>query len=183
MLRSILLRGIGLIIIFIGGLACGKKTVLPVPEELQKQIALGESIYNRKECGKCHNVSNAGAEVTTPALTSVHLVEDTLFAKYRLYHLEPSKMPPIELTHQEISALAQYIASLHAKAYTPANLASHDARCPVCGATLLKAAAIKNSLEVSHNGKFYYFECPDCKKIFLSNPRLYSRSGYARTGP
>jgi YHS domain-containing protein len=175
MLRTIL-SSIGLMAILLSALACEKKTVAPVPEELQKQIALGESVFEKKECGKCHYAESAEA----PPLTSVHLVEDTLFAKYRLYHLEPSKMPPIPVTHQEVSALTQYIASLHAKAYSPVNLTNLDARCPVCGAAVEKSAAIKSSLQASHLGKFYYFECPDCKKIFLSDPGRYSKSGYAR---
>jgi YHS domain-containing protein len=175
------MTSIGLIAIVIG-LSCGKKTVAPVPEDLQKQIALGESIFYQKDCGKCHLASSDTQQVKAPALTSVHLAEDTLMAKYRLYHFEPSQMPPIPLTHQEISALAHYIASLHAKAYTPANLSNLDARCPVCGAALQKATAMRNSLETSHAGKFYYFECPDCKTIFLRDPQHFSRSGYARAG-
>jgi YHS domain-containing protein len=182
MLRSTLIKGFSLMAICAIGLTCGKKTVGPVPEDLQKQIASGESIFYQKDCGKCHLASNNNQEFKGPALTTVHLAEDTLFAKYRLYHFEPSEMPPIPLTHQEISALAQYIASLHAKAYTPANLTNVDARCPVCGAALEKAAAIKNSLETTHGGKFYYFECPDCKEIFLRDPHRYSRTGYARAG-
>jgi YHS domain-containing protein len=174
-------RGIGLIVICTSILACEKKTVAPIPEELQKQIALGESIFYQKDCGKCHLAGNDNQEFKGPALTSVHLAEDTLLAKYRLYHFESSQMPPIPLTHQEISALTQYLASLHAKAYTPANLTNCDARCPVCGAEVEKTAAIKNSLEASRNGKFFYFECPDCKEIFLREPGRYSKSGYVRS--
>ncbi|MGH7594830.1 MAG: c-type cytochrome [bacterium] len=182
MFKTKMISGIGLMAIFVIGLSCGKKAVGPVPEEVQKQIALGESLFFQKDCGKCHLASSDTQRVKAPALTSVHLAEDTLLAKYRLYHFEPSQMPPILLTHQEISALAQYIASLHAKAYTPANLTKVDARCPVCGAALEKAAAIKNSLKISHDGKFFYFECPDCKAIFVSDPHRYSRTGYARAG-
>lgn len=161
------------------GMACEKKNLAPVPEELQKQIALGESIFYQKDCGKCHSMYGSAQDAKGPELTAVHLAEDSLLAKYRLYHFESSEMPPIPLTHQEISALTQYIASLHAKAYTPANL-TRDARCPVCGAEAEKATAIKNSLEASHNGKFFYFECPDCKEIFLRDPGRYSKSGYVR---
>jgi YHS domain-containing protein len=168
--------------IFAIGLACEKKNLAPVPEELQKQIALGESIFYQKDCGKCHSVYGSAQDAKGPELTAAHLAEDSLLAKYRLYHFESSEMPPIPLTHQEISALTQYIASLHAKAFTPANLINRDARCPVCGAEVDKAAAIKNSLEASHNGKFFYFECPSCKEIFLRDPGRYSRSGYARAG-
>jgi YHS domain-containing protein len=170
------MKGIGLMVIFASGLACEQKRIAPVPEDLQQQIAMGESIYYKKECGKCHDAVNAEA----PKLTAVYLAEDTMLAKYQLSHIRHNKMPPIQLTSQEISAVTQYVASLHAKAYTPSNLSSFDARCPVCGAALLKAAAIKNSLETSLDGKFYYFECPDCKKIFLSDPAWYSRTGYAR---
>ncbi len=45
MLRSTLMKGIGLMVIFAGGMACEKKAIMPVPEELQKQIALGENIF------------------------------------------------------------------------------------------------------------------------------------------
>ncbi len=176
MLTSTFIRRLGLITMFVSGLACGKKMATPTPEELQKQIALGESIFYKHDCGKCHNPDS----VAVPKLTAIHLAEDTLAARYRLSHVEPSDMPPIPLTQQEISALAQYITTLHAKAYTPANLTSHDARCAVCGATLQKATASKTGLESSINGNFYYFECPDCKNVFLSNPKLYSRSVYAR---
>lgn len=179
MLRSIIIRSLGLIAIFALGLACEKKNLAPVPEELQKQIALGESIFYQKDCGKCHSLYGSAQDATGPELTAAHLAEDSLLAKYQLYHFESSEMPPIPLTHQEISALTQYIASLHAKAYTPATL-NPDARCPVCGAEVEKAAAIKNSLEASHGGKFFYFECPDCKEIFLRDPGRYSKSGYVR---
>ncbi len=180
MLRSTIIRSLGVIAIFALGLACEKKNLAPVPEELQKQIALGESIFYQRDCGKCHNLYGTAQDATGPELTAAHLAEDSLLAKYRLYHFESSEMPPIPLTHQEISALTQYIASLHAKAYTPANLANVDARCPVCGAEVEKAGAIKNSLEASHNSKFFYFECPDCKEIFLRDPGRYSKSGYVR---
>lgn len=176
MFTSTLFRRLGLVMVFVSGLACEKKMATPAPEELQKQIALGESLFYKHDCGKCHNANSA----TVPKLTAIHLAEDTLAARYRLSHFAPSNMPPIPLTHQEISALAHYITTLHAKAFTPANLTGHDARCPVCGATLLKANAIKNGLEASVGGNFYYFECPDCKNIFLSNPKVYSRSAYAR---
>jgi mono/diheme cytochrome c family protein len=171
---------LGLMAILAIGLACEKKNLAPVPEELQKQITVGESIFYQKDCGKCHSLHGAAQEAKGSELTAVHLAEDSLLAKYRLYHFESSEMPPIPLTHQEISALTQYIASLHAKAYTPANLANRDTRCPVCGAEVEKAAAIKNSLEASHNGKFFYFECPDCKEIFLRDSERYSKSGYVR---
>ncbi len=182
MLRSTIVRSLGLMAIFAIGLACEKKNLAPVPEELQKQIASGESIFYQKDCGKCHSAFGFAQDAKGPELTAAHLAEDSLQAKYRLYHFESSEMPPIPLTHQEISALTQYIASLHAKAYTTANLTNRDARCPVCGAEVEKAAAIKNSLEASHSGNFYYFECPDCKEIFLRDPGKYSKSGYARAG-
>jgi mono/diheme cytochrome c family protein len=180
MLKSTIILGLGLMTVLAIGLACEKKNLAPVPEELQQQIVLGESLFYQKDCGKCHSLYGSAQDAKGPELTTAHLVEDTLYTKYRLYHIEPSDMPPIPLTHQEISALTQYIASLHAKAYTPANLANVDARCPVCGAEVEKAAAIKNSLQVSHNGKFFYFECPDCREIFMRDPGRYSKSDYVR---
>ncbi len=182
MMKLTITRSAGLIVVLMLIFACGKKAVAPAPAELQKQIALGESIFYQKDCGRCHLANNSEEKFKGPLLTTIHLAEDTLAARYRLSHIEPSNMPPIPLQHQEISALAHYITTLHAKAYTPANLTSHDARCPVCGAMLQKATAIKNGLEVSSDGNFYYFECPDCKNTFLSNPRLYSHSAYAHAG-
>lgn len=180
MLRSTIVQSLGLMVILAIGWACEKKNLAPVPEELQQQIALGERLFYQKDCGKCHSMHGTPENAKGSELTAVHLAEDSLLAKYRLYHFESSEMPPIPLTHQEISALTQYIASLHAKAYTPASLTKRDARCPVCGAEVEKATAIKNSLEASHSGKFFYFECPDCKEIFLRNPGRYSKSGYVR---
>lgn len=159
------------------------RTVPPVPEDIQEQIALGEGIFNVKSCGSCHQVSGyPKTDEAGPKLTSVFFAHDTMHVKYHLYHIGRSDMPVIPLTAHEISAVTQYIASLHAKAYTPANLDKVDARCPVCGALLEREVAINNSLQVSDNGKFYYFECPECKDIFLQNPAAYVRSGYVRNG-
>jgi mono/diheme cytochrome c family protein/YHS domain-containing protein len=186
MLKSTIVKGIGLLIILASSLACEKKNLAPVPEDLQKQIALGESLFYQKDCVKCHGVEGHGVEAqapdttAAPRLTSVYLVADTMLIKYQVSHLRGKKMPKFDLTRQEISAVTQYVASLHAKANTPPNQTDFDARCPVCGAALQKAAAAKNSLETSHNGKFFYFECPDCQKFFLNDPDWFSKSGYAR---
>jgi len=157
-----------------------KKRIAPIPADLQRQITAGESVFYRKDCGKCHQVNAFGDAHQGPALTSVFLAMDTVFIKAHLQFTEISAMPPIALTPHEISAVTQYIASLHANMNTPANLKDPDARCPVCGAEVESARAVANSLQVSHQGKFYYFECPDCKAIFLRDPDWHSRSGYTR---
>lgn len=156
-------------------------SIPPVPSDLEEQIALGENVFYSKDCGKCHQVGGyPQAEDAGPKLTSVFFAHDTMHVKYHLYHIGRTDMPVIPLTAQEISAVTQFIASLHAKAYTPANLDKVDTRCPVCGALFEKEVAINNSLEVNYKGKFYYFECPECKEIFLQNPAVYARSGYVR---
>jgi cytochrome c553/YHS domain-containing protein len=172
----------GLMAILVSGLACEKKASLPLPEELQKQIALGETLFYKRDCVKCHGVEGKAEDVKAPKLSSLYVAEDTMLVKYQLSHMRATTMPPLELAREEISAITQYVATLHAKANTPSNLTNFDARCPVCGALLQKAAAIRSSLEATHNGKFYYFECPDCKKMFLTDPDWYSRTGYARAG-
>jgi YHS domain-containing protein/mono/diheme cytochrome c family protein len=156
---------------------------MPVPKDLQKEIALGESIFYQRDCGKCHQAGGfPKADEAGPKLSSVFFAKDTMHVKYHLYHIGRTDMPVIPLTAQEISAVTQFIASLHAKAYTPANLNHVDTRCPVCGATLNKAEAVQNSLYFTHRGKFYYFECPECKELFRQDPNGYARSGYVRDG-
>lgn len=169
-------------IIGVGSAGC-KQTYMPVPEDLQKEIVAGESIFYKKDCGACHQVSGfPKADEAGPKLSSVFFAKDSMHVKYHLYHLGRTDMPVIPLTAQEISAVTQFIASLHAQAYTPANLDKVDARCPVCGAMLEQDQAVQNSLQASHGGKFYYFECPECKEIFLQDPAGYARSGYVRNG-
>jgi mono/diheme cytochrome c family protein/YHS domain-containing protein len=157
-----------------------KKRIEPIPVDLQRQIAAGESVFYRHDCGKCHQVDGYSNEHKGPDLTSVFLAMDTVFIKAHLQFTEISAMPQIPLTPHQISAVTQYIASLHAQKNTPANLLNPDTRCPVCGAEVESAGARTNSLEVSHKGKFYHFECPDCKAIFLRDPDWHSHSGYVR---
>lgn len=158
-------------------------TPMPVPADLQKEIALGESIFYKRDCGSCHQVGGyPKIDEAGPKLSSVFFAKDTMQVKYHLYHIGRTDMPVIPLTAQEISAVTQFIASLHAQAYTPANLDKVDTRCPVCGALLEKEVAIQNSLQASVGGKFYYFECPECKAIFLQDPKGYAHSGYVRDG-
>jgi len=162
--------------------ACSK-SVPSVPKDLEEQIAVGENIFYSKDCGKCHQAGGyPKPDEAGPKLSSVFFAHDSMHVKYHLYHIGRTDMPVIPLTSQEISAVTQFIASLHAKAFTPANLDKVDARCPVCGALLEKEVAIKSSLQVAVGGKFYYFECPECKEIFLQDTKGYTRSGYVRDG-
>ncbi len=116
MSKSTTILGLSLVAILAIGMACEKKNLAPVPAELQQQIALGERLFYQKDCGKCHSMHTTPENAKGSELTAVHLAEDSLLAKYRLYHFESSEMPPIPLTHQEISALTQFLAcqSVHA---------------------------------------------------------------------
>lgn len=163
-------------------MSCDQKSI-PVPEDLQQEIAAGETVFYKKDCGKCHQAGGfPKSDEAGPKLSSVFFAKDSMYVKYHLYHIGRTDMPVIPLTAQEVSAVTQFIASLHAQAYTPANLDKVDTRCPVCGALLVREQAVQNSLQVSINGKFYYFECPECKDIFLKDPAGYARSGYMRNG-
>jgi mono/diheme cytochrome c family protein/YHS domain-containing protein len=149
----------------------------PISGALEKQIALGEKVFAQKECGKCHvgaGLPGQGAlqqpEMKAPDLTSVFLAIDTVFIKAHLRFIELSQMPPIDLTQQEIDALAKYVASLHAKAKTDPKLQNPDGVCPVCGAPLKMAGA----LQTEYQGKSYYFECEDCKRLFERDAGWYA---------
>lgn len=182
MLQAAFVRMICCAIVVVVGLGC-EQTSMPIPEDLQKEIVMGETIFYKRDCGSCHQVGGyPKTDEAGPKLSSVFFAKDSMHVKYHLYHVGRTDMPVIPLTAQEISAVTQFIASLHAKAYTPANLDKVDTRCPVCGAMLNKQEAVQNSLQVEHAGKFFYFECPECKALFLQDPKGYARSGYLRDG-
>lgn len=157
-------------------LACRKG---PSPESAapQQEITLGEKIFVEKECGKCHTAGDQSVEkeMQAPDLASVFLAVDTVFIKSHLKFIELSQMPPIDLKPEEIDALTSYVASLHAKAHTAPNLKNPDGKCPVCGAPLKIESAKAAQLQASEAGKTYYFECPDCKRMFEMNPAWYAQ--------
>ncbi|MDZ7363271.1 MAG: YHS domain-containing protein [candidate division KSB1 bacterium] len=149
----------------------------PMSGALEKQIAFGEKVFVQKECGKCHvgaglpvQAALQQPQMKAPELTSVFLAIDTVFIKAHLRFIELSQMPPIDLTQQEIDALAKYVASLHAKAKTDPNLRDPDGACPVCGASLKMAGA----LQTSYQGQSYYFECEDCQRLFERDAGWYA---------
>jgi YHS domain-containing protein/mono/diheme cytochrome c family protein len=162
--------------------AC-RKGSSPESVALRAKATLGEKIFVEKECGKCHIGGDSAAtpEMSAPDLTSVFLASDTVFVKAHLRFSELSKMPPITLTPEEIGALTQYIASLHARAKGDSHLRNPDGLCPVCGASLKVDQARAGQLEASHDGKAYYFECADCKRVFEMNADWYVQHGYVAT--
>ncbi len=163
-------------------LASGACRKGPSPESaaLQAKATLGEKIFVEKECGKCHTAGDPAVtkEMQAPDLASVFLAVDTVFIKAHLRFSELSQMPPINLTPDEIGALTHYVASLHAKAKADPKLHNADGVCPVCGAQLKIEQAKAGQLEASHDGKGYYFECADCKRMFEMNPSWYAEHGY-----
>lgn len=162
------------------GAGC-KRDPVPLPANLLQQIALGEKIYARENCGECHRLGHGSEEFQGGELSVLMLAMDTLYVKKHLQSLEDStRMPPIPLRPEEISAVTQYIASLHGKVNTPVNLESLDGVCPVCGAPLNTTVAFRNNLWAQYGDKTFYFECPDCKKAFLRDPKRHSKSGYLR---
>ncbi|MCI0691117.1 hypothetical protein L0337_03815 [candidate division KSB1 bacterium] len=160
-------------------LACRKG---PSPESAapRQEITLGEKIFVEKECGKCHTAGDQSVEkeMKAPDLASVFLAVDTVFIKSHLKFIELSQMPPIELKPDEINALTRYVASLHAKANTAPDLKNPDGKCSVCGAPLKIESAKVAQLQASQNDKAFYFECPDCKRMFEMNPDWYAQQGY-----
>ncbi len=160
-------------------LACSKG---PSPESAatQQEITLGEKIFVEKECGKCHTTDDQSVEkeMKAPDLASVFLAVDTVFVKSHLKFIELSQMPSINLTPDEIGALTRYVASLHAKANAASVLKNPDGKCSVCGASLNADQAKAAQLQVSHGDKAYYFECPDCKRMFEMNPAWYAQQVY-----
>jgi YHS domain-containing protein len=150
--------------------------------EQERLIALGEKVFQEKECGKCHPTTSGVVDTTkkAPDLSSVFLAMDTLFVKKHLQFTELSAMPPIPLTPHEINALTQYIGVLHAQAHANPDLQNPDGICPICGAPLKIADAEANHLAVTYQGSKFYFECPDCKVVFERDPAWHSQSGYLR---
>jgi mono/diheme cytochrome c family protein/YHS domain-containing protein len=159
--------------IMIVAAGCYEKKMTPAGAR-QKEIALGEKIFAEKQCGKCHSASAAMAEMKGPDLTSVFLAVDTVFVKAHLQFIELSAMPPLDLKPQEIAALTQYVATLHAKAKVDPRLKHPDGACPVCGAALKQAEAMANGWQTDYQGKSYYFECSDCKRMFERDARWYA---------
>jgi YHS domain-containing protein/mono/diheme cytochrome c family protein len=160
--------------------AC-RKGSSPESAALQTPASLGEKIFAEKECSKCHTTGapSVTKEMQAPDLASVFLAVDTVFIKAHLRFSELSQMPPINLTQDEIGALTQYVASIHAKAKTDPNLRNSDGVCLVCGASLKIDQAKAAQLEASYDGKTYYFECPDCKRLFEMNAAWYAVRGHA----
>jgi len=158
-----------------------KQEPAPLPANLVQQIATGEQVFQRENCGECHRLGHGDDEFQGGELSSLMLAMDTLYVKKHLENLEDStRMPPIPLNSEEISAVTQYIASLHGKVNAPVNLETIDGVCPICGAALNTAVAFRNNLWAQYGDKTYYFECPDCKKAFLRDPKRHSKSGYLR---
>lgn len=156
--------------------ACRKKSS-PESAVPPQEVTLGEKIFVEKECGKCHTAGEQAAdeEMKAPDLASVFLAVDTVFVKSHLKFIELSQMPPIDLKPDEIDALTRYVVSLHAKANTAADLKNPDGKCSVCGAPLNQGQAKAAQLEVIHGDKVYYFECPECKRMFEMNPAWYAQ--------
>jgi mono/diheme cytochrome c family protein len=152
----------------------------PVPTALQQEIARGEKIFMEKQCGKCHidSSSAVAAEMPAPDLTSAFLANDTVFVKAHLRFIELSNMPVLDLTVEEINLLAKYVAHLHAKTKTDPNLKNPDGACPVCGAPLQIARAQAGDLQMAHDGKTFYFDCADCRRIFERDAGWYVEHGY-----
>ena len=154
-----------------------------VPSALQKEIALGEKIFVEKECGKCHltGASAVAPEMKAPDLTSAFLANDTIFVKAHLQFIELSSMPPLDLTPPEIRLLSKYVAHLHAKTKTDPHLKNPDATCPVCGVPLQISKAATGDLQAAVDGKNYYFDCADCKRLFERDTNWYVQHGYPVT--
>lgn len=169
--------------LFLFGAGCTSvDEAIPSADYLAQQIATGEQIFIREDCGSCHSLAHGGEKFQGDELSALMLAMDTLYVKKHLESLEDSTlMPPIPLTAQEISAVTQYIASLHGKANTPVNLKDLDGICPVCGAPLNIAVARRNNMWAQYGDKTYYFECPDCKTAFLRDRKRHSKSGYLMT--
>jgi mono/diheme cytochrome c family protein/YHS domain-containing protein len=159
--------------------AC-RKGPSPEAAALQQEMTLGEKIFVEKECGKCHTAGDQSVvkEMQAPDLASVFLAVDTVFVKSHLKFIELSQMPAINLTPDEIGALTRYVTSLHAKANTAPDLKNPDGKCSVCGAPLKIESAKAAQLQASQGDKTYYFECPDCKRMFEMNPAWYAQQAY-----
>lgn len=141
-------------------------------KDFQQMARTGKQIFRQHKCSQCHNDSTSQNQFV-PDLKRPFLAGNDVLVDLHLNNSDISLMPDIELTQEEITALSYYVSTLHASGQKTVSEDEADARCPVCFAPVLKAAAIADSLVYTFAGKEYYFECRDCLELFKQIPEPY----------
>ena len=133
----------------------------------------GKEVFEAKECGKCHYVGDEVVSNEAPSLLDPFLANDSLFVATHLRFVEQTKMPPVELTPEEIHAVSRYVAELHRAHYRSALNEDADTVCPVCYAPVNSEKARSVDLWFQYLGQTYYFECQKCLATFKEAPTAF----------
>lgn len=143
------------------------------PQQFSKIALKGKDVFETHRCNECHYVGDEEVLAEAPDLTDPFLANDSSFVLAHLKFVEESKMPPIDVTQEEMRQVSYYIAELHAAKHSATSEAEADARCPVCYVPVSKAQAEEENLVANFRDTKYYFECRDCLNAFESAPEAF----------
>ncbi|NIR47369.1 hypothetical protein GWO43_02695 [candidate division KSB1 bacterium] len=166
---------IGALIVSLAGLvSCTKSTDSEIDMASLSEAAMqGKEVFERHECIKCHAMGEARSDTSAPDLSDPFLANDSMFVEVHLKFAENTKMPPIELTDEEVRLLSHYVAQLHRAKHPSVSPEEADAFCPVCFAPVSTEQAEKDRLYVTFLDEKYYFECEECEKAFRKAPEAF----------
>lgn len=143
------------------------------PQQFSKIALKGKKVFETHRCNECHYVGDEEVLAEAPDLTDPFLANDSSFVQAHLKFVEDSKMPPIEMTEEEMRQVSYYIAELHAAKHSAMAEDEADARCPICYAPVSKTQAEEKNLVANFRETKYYFECRDCLVAFQSAPEVF----------
>ena len=161
--------------IFLLMLGCEKKTENIADGHFSELALEGKALFAAEKCGVCHKM-NTERHRDAPDLTHPFLANDSMFVQTHLQFVERSEMPPIDLSGDQIRALAAYIAELHVAMQPEIPEALVDAQCPVCKAPVSTTRAKEAGLTATYFDKTYYFECKKCMGAFRHVPEAFAAS-------
>jgi len=142
-------------------------------QQFSKIALKGKNVFETHRCNECHYVGDEEVLADAPDLTDPFLANDSSFVQAHLKFVEESKMPPIEMTEEEMRQVSYYIAELHAAKHSATSEVEADARCPVCYAPVSTSQAEEENLVANFRDTRYHFECRDCLVAFKSAPEAF----------
>ncbi len=141
----------------------------------------GQQVFEQKRCYRCHSLGDPQRklEMEAPDLTNPFLANDSLFVRAHLTFLEESRMPEIELNSDEIRWVSVYVAELHRAKHSALAPETEDTAGPVCNAPISKEKAMQEGLWFRYLEDTFYFECEECKAVFVQAPEAYRQIMFA----
>lgn len=153
-------------------MACSGADTSPT-QQFSKIAVKGKQVFDARQCNQCHYVGDEEVQANAPDLTDPFLANDSSFVEAHLKFVEESKMPPVDLTEEEMRQVSYYIAELHAAKNSTITEGEADARCAVCYAPVSKDQAHEEKLVADFRDTKYYFECHDCLNAFKRAPEAF----------